>query len=408
MKFTSSMAGGDPLPVEPVSPGQQALEALSRIGDSDLREIVNLVQSICGVEAAAISILDGETYHLLVAAGLEPIATSSHGSLCEHTMDCHYTVVVDDAVTDERFSTSPYVDGRMHRLRFYASAPIYGPDHAMVGRLCLFDRRPRSLTSLQERTLSTLAASITKVIELRILQQEEDATEREQAVTTDDAVRVAAQISHDMRIPLTALTTSLEMLRESSPSEQDEHDEVREQLYATARRSADRISHMIEGLLQLNDAGRDLVLTDVDLTRLARQVAADVSPLLREAKAALRIGGLPVVRADADQLYSVLLNLLTNAVKFARPRVPPVIRIGSHRVDAGWRVSVVDNGRGVPVDRRDDVFSMFSRLNTAVEGHGIGLATVRRIVEMHGGKVGVGEGDDHGAEMWFELPDPVG
>jgi signal transduction histidine kinase len=403
---TSHVVGGDPLPGLPSSPGRQALHALSRIGDADLREIVTLVQSICGVESAAISILEGTTYHLVITAGVEPLTSDADDSLCAHTMDCHYTVVVEDARSDPRFATSPHVDGRLRDIRFYASAPIYGPDHAMVGRLCLFDSASRTLTALQERTVTTLAANITKVIELRLLQQE-DESEPEPHATTDDAVRVAAQISHDMRIPLSALTTSLEMLRESSGAEQADQDEVRARLYATARRSADRINHMIEGLLQLNDAGRDLVLRDIDLTGLAEQVASDVGQQLGDAHAEVRIGRLPVVKADADHLYSVLLNLVTNAVKFARPGVPPVIRLEARRVDDGWRISVVDNGRGIPPDRRQDVFAMFSRVSTAVEGHGIGLATVRRIVEMHGGRVGVGEGDEQGTEVWFELPDPV-
>jgi signal transduction histidine kinase len=400
---TTQTVGSDPLPALPPSAGRQALHTLSRIGDSDLREIVTLVQSICGVESSAISILDGTTYHLLLTAGVEPLVCDADDSLCAHTMDCHYTVVVDDASQDPRFSGSPYVDGRFRDIRFYASAPIYGPDHAVVGRLCLFDSSPRTLTPLQERTVTALAADITRVLELRMLQglQGLQPPARETAAT-DDAVRVAAQISHDMRIPLTALTTSLEMLKETAPSAEDE---VRDRLYATARRSADRIGTMIDGLLRLNDAGRELAVKEVDVSTVARQVIADVAPGLREARATLRLGQLPVVRADADQLYSVLTNLVANSLKFRRPDVPPVIRVESRRAVGGWRISVIDNGRGIPPARRDDVFSMFSRVSTAVEGHGIGLATVKRVVEMHGGRVGVGEGDDHGAEVWFELPD---
>jgi signal transduction histidine kinase len=399
LETTTHAVGGEPLPVVPPSPGHRALHALSRIGDADLREIVSLVQSICDVESAAISIFDGRTYHLLVTAGVEPLVCDADDSLCLHTMDCHDTVVVEDAGADPRFSGSPYVDGRLRAIRFYASAPIYGPDRMMVGRLCLFDSEARSLTPLQERTVTALAADVTRVIELRMLHGDASAAE---SAATDEAVRVAAQISHDMRIPLTALTTSLEMLKESVPPGVDE---LRDRLYATARRSADRISHMIDGLLRLNDAGRDLQVADVDLTALARQVVADVAPQSREARATLRVGQLPVVRADADQLYSVLSNLVSNSLKFGRKGVPPVIRIASRRVGDHWRVSVVDNGRGIPSERRTDVFSMFARVSTAVEGHGIGLATVRRVVEMHGGRVGVDDGDDGGADVWFELPD---
>jgi signal transduction histidine kinase len=402
VKATLQEADEEP-PREPAPcPSEQALRALTRLGDSDLQEIVDLVQSICRVESAAISILEGDVYHLLVTAGVEPMTCAADESLCTHTMDRDDVFVVRDARSDARFAGSPYVDGRLREIRFYASAAIYGPDHAMVGRLCVFDSRPRTLSPLEERTLMTLAASITKVIELRLLQEEE---REARPGTTDDAVRVAAQISHDMRIPLSALTTSLQMLRDQPPSDPAHDDDVRARLHATAARATDRISHMVEGLLQLNDAGKDLVLDDVNLEGLVRQVAADLGPQLREARAELRVERLPVVRADADQLYSALLNLLTNAVKFARPGVPPVVRVTSRRTDGGWRISVVDNGCGIPADRRAEVFSMFSRLDTAVEGHGIGLATVRRIVEMHGGRVGADQGDGLGAEVWFEIPD---
>ena len=99
--------------------------------------------------------------------------------------------------------------------------------------------------------------------------------------------RVAAQISHDMRIPLTALTTSLEMLRESVPPGVDE---LRDRLYATARRSADRISHMIDGLLRLSACGRQAV-EDVDGVRQEGAGDGGGEPFARQ------VAG----RAQADQ-----------------------------------------------------------------------------------------------------------
>ena len=389
------------------SASQRAMQALSRMGDSDLREIVDLLQSICGVESAAISILEGDVYHLLITAGVEPLTCDADESLCTHTMVRHDVFVVEDARADERFAGSPYVDGRLRDIRFYASAPIYGPDHTMVGRLCLFDSSPRSLSPLQERTLTTLATNITQVIELRLLHEAEDEAGAEQPVTSDDAIRVAAQISHDMRIPLSALTTSLEMLRESAPVEPGSEGAVQARLYATARRSTDRISHMIEGLLQLNDAGRDLVLRDVDLTSLVRQVASDLGTQLREAGAELQLGPLPVVRADADQLYSVLLNLVTNAVKFARPGVPPVIRVESHRIGDGWRISRRRqrhrHPRGPAGRRLLDVLA--ARHRRRGQRHRARHGPPRRRDPRRSCRRR--RGDDQGVGLWFELPDPV-
>jgi signal transduction histidine kinase len=143
---------------------------------------------------------------------------------------------------------------------------------------------------------------------------------------------------------------------------------------------------------------------DVDLGKVANQLALDSASLLEFAGATLEIGRLPVVRADPDEMYSVLQNLLTNAVKFTRPGVRPLLSISALQIPYGWRVSMTDNGIGIPVQRRTDVFTRFSRVDSGVEGHGIGLCTVARTVHALGGRVGADQAPSGGAEVWFELP----
>ena len=134
------------------------------------------------------------------------------------------------------------------------------------------------------------------------------------------------------------------------------------------------------------------------------QLRGDMAAMLDSAGATVESGELPVLHADPDDMYSVLLNLLTNSVKFARPGIPPVVRIASARSPDGWRISVSDNGVGIPEHRRRDVFSLFSRVDDGVSGYGIGLATVARIIAAHGGRVGAEESADGGTEIWFEVP----
>jgi signal transduction histidine kinase len=103
-------------------------------------------------------------------------------------------------------------------------------------------------------------------------------------------------------------------------------------------------------------------------------------------------------------LYSVVLNLMTNALKFVRPGVPPRIEVTSARTHDGWLVAVSDNGTGIPAERRESIFELFARTDETVAGHGIGLATTRRLVQVHGGRVGAEESPLGGASVWFELP----
>ena len=213
--------------------------------------------------------------------------------------------------------------------------------------------------------------------------------------------QLAAEMSHDLRVPLTSIIAHLEMLEEELG---DNPDPAVADVLARTMRAADRMERMLDQRMDAGAVALGRNLDAVDLCRVAHQVAVDSARLLEQAGARLQIGWLPLVHADQDEMYSVLQNLLTNAVKFARPGVPPRVSISSRPVLFGWRISVADNGIGIPADRRLDVFTMFTRADARVEGHGIGLGTVARIVHALDGRVGADEAATGGADVWFELP----
>ena len=165
---------------------------------------------------------------------------------------------------------------------------------------------------------------------------------------------------------------------------------------------------MLEQAMEFGDLRGPPAKRDVDLARVVRAAAARLGPAPGTGGRRIVVGELPVVRADPDDMYSVLQNLITNSVKFARPDVPAVVHITSRRTAEAGASRCRDNGVGIPPDRRVDVFSLFSRLDSDVAGHGIGLATVARIVAAHGGHVGVETAPGGGTEIWVDLPDENG
>ena len=216
------------------------------------------------------------------------------------------------------------------------------PEGVIIGRLCVFDSEPRELDGAQEEVLVAIAERVVDVLELRLRTRElEDSlaalTEtRDELHRSNEALSVfAGQVSHDLRTPLTAIMASTEMLGQQPAVAADERSE---RLVATAFRSATRMAGMIEQILAHARVGAELHRTDTDLGAVLASVLEDLAPTLTVRPATVTAGPLPTLPADGQQLYSVLLNLVSNAVKYARPGVAPRIEITSVPVRDRWHI----------------------------------------------------------------------
>ncbi|HWJ09800.1 MAG TPA: HAMP domain-containing sensor histidine kinase, partial [Nocardioides sp.] len=154
----------------------------------------------------------------------------------------------------------------------------------------------------------------------------------------------------------------------------------------------------------------------VRLDAVLDDVLDDLAPVVASRSALVRRDPLPEVVGDATQLYTVLQNLVSNALKFTPPGRVPEVRVGAEADEsagapgpdgadgAGWRITVTDNGRGVPAGDRERLFALHARGDRSVQGSGIGLATARRAVEAHGGSIGIDDAPGGGTTVWFTLP----
>jgi signal transduction histidine kinase len=121
--------------------------------------------------------------------------------------------------------------------------------------------------------------------------------------------------------------------------------------------------------------------------------------------AQVEILSLPKVSADRTQLVQLFENLIGNAIKYCKEGVPKVL-VEAHLDGAHWRFTITDNGIGIAAEFRERIFGIFQRLHTQDEydGTGIGLAICKRIVERHGGEIGVDPAPGGGSVFWFTLP----
>ena len=213
-------------------------------------------------------------------------------------------------------------------------------------------------------------------------------------------------VSHDLRAPLRSIDGFSQALLEDSADKLDEKGKGHLQ---RVRAAAHRMGHLIDDLLELSRVGRaELNRNRVSLSEVGRSVAAELQKANSNRKVEMKIQDGLFVEADRHLLQIVLENLLGNAWKFTANATPATIQLGKEDTAGtdGVVYFVRDNGAGFDMTYVDKLFRPFQRLHGHGEfpGTGIGLATVHRIVDRHGGRVWAEGAVDAGATVFFTLP----
>jgi signal transduction histidine kinase len=217
-----------------------------------------------------------------------------------------------------------------------------------------------------------------------------------------DLEQFASILAHDLAAPLRVIRGFAELLQ-SRAAERLEPDE---------QAHLARIAHQAEVMQAMIGALRDyarvgganLLMREVDTSMLVADVLERLQPLVDERGAAVSMEKLPPVRADPSQLGQVFQNLLDNALKHAGHERPE-IRVSAIADGGGTTFTIADNGPGVPPERRERMFEMFTRGGTDddAESMGVGLAICRKLVQRHGGRIWIEDGEP-GAVVRFTLP----
>jgi PAS domain S-box-containing protein len=211
-------------------------------------------------------------------------------------------------------------------------------------------------------------------------------------------------VSHDLRAPLRSIDGFSRILEEDHS---DKLDEEGRQTLKTIRVSAHRMSELIEDMLRLSRVSlTELRRGPVDLSALAREVGEELRKNEPQRSVELVIQPGLIAQADGHLMRIVLENLLSNAWKFTGRQASPRIEFGRDRDEAYF---IRDNGAGFDTQFANKLFQAFQRLHTQSEfpGTGVGLATVYRVIQRHGGRMWAESERGRGAAFFFTLPDEV-
>ena len=213
-------------------------------------------------------------------------------------------------------------------------------------------------------------------------------------------------ISHDLRAPLRHVSGYMELLQKHVAGTLDEK---ANRYIKISLDEARRMGVLIDDLLAFSRFGRsEINWTEVDFEQLVQDVVAGFEPELQKRQVHWHIHALPAVYGDRSLLRLVWANLISNALKFTREQEQTEIEVGVEPGEAAYTFFVRDNGTGFDMQYVEQLFGVFQRLHPVsdFEGTGIGLATVRRVVERHGGQSWAESKEGEGATFYFTLPIP--
>ncbi|HKI54004.1 MAG TPA: histidine kinase N-terminal 7TM domain-containing protein [Anaerolineales bacterium] len=278
-------------------------------------------------------------------------------------------------------------------------SPLRDQHNSLIGRLVV----ARDITEqrMVEAELHKTHLELESRVQRRTVELE--VANRELEDKNAELERFTYTVSHDLKTPLVTISGYLGYLKEDVKTANMDRLEKDSQRIAGA---VEKMQRLLNDLLELSRIGRmSNPFEAISFDGLVKEALDIVHGRLEERNITVQIQpNLPLVYGDKPRLMEVLQNLIDNAAKFFGDQPHPTIEIGVNGEENGRAIFFVkDNGIGIAPEYHEQIFGLFNRLDTQIEGTGIGLALVKRIIEIHGGRIWVESDFGEGSTFYFTL-----
>jgi PAS domain S-box-containing protein len=322
----------------------------------------------------------------------ECVGLTCYGSVCGESdipLHCPYSRVLEDG----HECKVEMHDDRLDAYYLVTVSPLRGKDGRLVGGVHV----ARDITERKqaEKELERYRVHLEELVEERTA---------ELTAANQELERFSYSVSHDLRAPLRHMWGFVELMQQRLRDYPDAkiHDYM-EMISGASK----KMSMLIDDILNFSRLGHvQMQKTKVNLYAIVSDVVSEIQYELKERKIKWEIDELPDVFGDQSLLRLLVVNLVSNAVKFTSTRPQAEIKIGCKDGGDKFTCSVTDNGVGFDMKYVDKLFGVFQRLHSQkeFEGTGIGLANVQRIIARHGGRVWAEGVAGQGAAFYFTLP----
>lgn len=378
-------------------------DILDTLPETDYDNITTIAAQLCQTHISLISLVDTNRQWFKSRYGLEALETPREIAFCAHAIESPDEVfIVNDARTDNRFFDNPLVTEEPHVI-FYAGVPLISEKGYALGTLCVIDEEPKELTSAQITSLKALSKQVINILELRKHKRllEESVNELEEKnIELEQFAHIAA---HDLKSPLNNINGLADLFSLSYESKLDSEGL---ELLDLIRKSTNKLKNLINSLLKYSKSSK---IASKEKSTINLEVFKNEIELLLKKDKSCQISlntNLNTINANATAMNQIMINLVSNAIKY-NDKPCAKIEIGVEDKENRYEVYVKDNGPGIPKEAQSKIFNVFETGGTkdkfGEKGNGIGLATVKRLIEAQGGSIDIESEINQGAKFIFSL-----
>jgi len=377
---------------------------LDTLPEKEYDEITFLASQICNTPISLISLIDDKRQWFKSHYGLDATETPKEIAFCAHAINTKDKIfIVNDSRIDDRFFDNPLVTGEPHVI-FYAGMPLVTSEGYALGTLCVIDHEPHLLDESQIKALQALASQIGHLFELRKNAKKLETIIYELETQNKGLEKFAAVAAHDIKSPLCSVVMMAELF-EVQYAEQIDAEGI--ELLKMITSSTGKLTQMIDGILQYSRNARLLSENKEELC--INKTILDIIQLL-DSDHKVRFHLFPdhdvLAYTNKIALERIFINLLTNGIKY-NDKTETVMSIYIEDNSEGIKINVVDNGPGISGEDKEKIFEIFETVGKTdrygEKGNGIGLATVKALVEGLGGTIQLIPNSEQGANFEFTI-----